>query len=103
MKCESPGRPIVPSACVLLLQKLCQHGENESKRERAHNEMHGRPPLAQVRVVAHHFGFLRESREILRQTRAARLLALATSIVELLNISIRSPLSFDLTVIWCCS
>jgi hypothetical protein len=35
----------VPSAGVLFLQKLCQHGENESKRERAHNEMHGWPPL----------------------------------------------------------
>jgi hypothetical protein len=60
-----------PSAGILLLQKLCQHGENESKRKRAHNEMHDQPPLVQVRVVAHHFGFLRDSREILRQTRAA--------------------------------
>jgi hypothetical protein len=76
MKCESPTGSIVPSAGVLVLQKLCQHGENESKRERAHNEMHGRPPLAQVRVVAHHFGFLRDCREILRQTSAARLPAL---------------------------
>jgi hypothetical protein len=62
-----------PSAGILLLQKLCQHGDNESKRKRAHNEMHDQPPLVQVRVVAHHFGFLRDSREILRQTRAARL------------------------------
>jgi hypothetical protein len=52
-----------PSAGILLLQKLCQHGENESKRKRAHNEMHDQPPLAQLRVVAHHFGLLRDSRE----------------------------------------
>jgi hypothetical protein len=37
--------PTVPSASVLL-QELCQHGENESKRERAHNEMHDQPLLA---------------------------------------------------------
>jgi hypothetical protein len=62
-----------PSAGILPLQKLCQHGDNESKRKRAHNEMHDQPPLVQVRVVAHHFGFLRDSREILRQTGAPRL------------------------------
>ena len=38
----------MPSAGVLLLQKLCQHGENESKRKRAHNEMRNQPPLVQV-------------------------------------------------------
>jgi hypothetical protein len=32
-----------PSAGILLLQKLCQHGENKSKRKRAHNEMHDQP------------------------------------------------------------
>jgi hypothetical protein len=44
----------------LLLQDLCQHNENKSKRERGHNEMRDPPPLAQVKVVSHHFGFLWE-------------------------------------------